>query len=239
MEAGPNWLARIELAHLITDYLRSLSPLVPDYVLTGAFSEGETYWIQTALAGTPASNLNPDQLQTLLYLNGLQAGQALSSEQNWSNYVTSVVFNDTSGWSYTLHNYSIETRELLSNLKRFVRGLEKICDKANDIVHGDLSLSNILIHNEQVSGVVDWDAAGCGDRAFDLALLFFYSYESFQIRPLLFSHIVEITGIDRLKVYTAYTILSQLDWSIRHHSKEAVDRFLKLANLILNDFNYL
>ena len=43
----------------------------------------------------------------------------------------------------------------------------------NDLVHHDFNLSNILLHNGSVSGVVDWQDAGRGSRALDFAAMLF------------------------------------------------------------------
>jgi hypothetical protein len=229
-------LTRIRLARKITNRLRRLSPLVPGYVLVGAFPEAENYWLQTALPGHPAAGLTVEQAQVLIGLNELQAGQALSQQQNWSAYIKLVVFDDISGWKQTLHNYSLESLNLLARLDRFVCGLDDVCDKTGDIVHGDLTPGNILLEDNRVSGVVDWDAAGCGDRAFDLGLLLFYCYENYPVRQLLADYLLEIAGPGRLKVYLAYSVLSQMDWSIRHHSPQDVERLLVLAKLITGEF---
>jgi len=212
---------------------------VPEYVLVGAFPEGANYWLQTLFPGNPASSLTVEQARALIGLNELQAGQALSQKQNWSIYIKSVVFDDISGWKQTLHNYSTESAELLTRLGHFVCGLEDVCNKTGDIVHGDLTPGNILLEENRVSGVVDWDAAGCGDRAFDLGLLLFYCYENYPVRHLLTTYLLEITGPERLKVYLVYTVLTQIDWSIRHHFPQDVERLLVLANLIIGDFEHL
>lgn len=39
------------------------------------------------------------------------------------------------------------------------------------LCHGDFQLTNVLIEDDEVSGIVDWDAARVTDAAYDLALL--------------------------------------------------------------------
>src|SRR5262249_19611604 len=42
-----------------------------------------------------------------------------------------------------------------------------------DVVHHDLNLSNVLVSGGVITGIVDWDHAGTGCRATDLATLLF------------------------------------------------------------------
>lgn len=238
--------SRLERARLVTERLVKLGVPAPRYVLIGSFPEGTTYWLQTALPGSPPADLrlSLEHARQLLDLNERQAEQALSSEQDWSGYVRRVVFAGESGWADTLRGYSPETRALLGRLERVTAGRENGVSRTGDLVHGDLALGNVLVVGEQVTGVVDWDAAGCGDRALDLSKLLFYSYENrslrellenWPMRELLWQHIMNISGPDALVVYLAYNILAQLDWSIRHHSPEAVAGWVATASLILAD----
>ena len=43
-----------------------------------------------------------------------------------------------------------------------------------------MGTDNVLVDGNTVSGIVDWDTAGEGDRALDLSKLFFYSYQVSQ-----------------------------------------------------------
>lgn len=238
----PTMLSRLERARAVTDRLASLAVPAPRYLLIGNFPEGTTYWLQTALPGSPPPHLRLSlkQLQQLLDFNERQAEQALSAEQDWSWYVRAVVFVGESGWADTLRYYSPATRALLAQLEEVTAGRETCVSRTTDLVHGDLALTNVLVVKDEVTGIVDWDAAGCGDRALDLSKLLFYSYESESyesepVRRLLWQRIIALSGRDALVVYLAYNILAQLDWSIRHHSPAAVEGWVTKALVILED----
>lgn len=218
-------LPRLHRAQAVTRRLRELALPVPEYVHIGLV--GHTiYWVQTALPGDSAMKLTVQQLETLLEWNAAQAGQAISAEQDWSWYVRAVVFEGESGWAATLRDYSAGTQALLVRLERLTAGRESALSRSTDIVHGDLCLGNILGVRGQLSGFVDWDAAGCGDRALDLAKPLFDVFENRELCARLITEIVRISGYDALVVLLTYSILAQLDWSIRHHSSEAVTDWL-------------
>lgn len=236
-QSQPTMLSRLERARAVTDRLITLAVPVPRYLLIGTFPDGATYWLQTALPGSPPAQLSMEHLQQLLGLNERQAGQALSSEQDWSWYVRSVVFAGEDGWTDSLRHHSPETRTLLSLLEEVTAGKEACVSRTVDLVHGDLGLDNVLVAGDVVTGMVDWDAAGCGDRALDLSKLLFYSYEHEPVRTLLWQRIIAVSGRDALVVYLAYNILAQLDWSIHHHSRAVIDAGVAKAALILEDVN--
>ena len=226
-------LPRLLRARAVTARFRELGVPVPTYLHIGT-REGLVYWIQTALPGQPPDDLSISQVQGLLDWNEQQAGQAISSEQDWSWYVRAVVFHGESGWITSLKSYSAETWALLGRLERLTAGKDTRVSRSADLVHGDLGPYNVLVAAGRVSGVVDWDAAGCGDRALDLSKLLFYLYDQPALRALLQQQIVHISGDDALVVYLVYNILAQLDWSIRHHSPEVVTMWLAKAVVILD-----
>lgn len=231
----PDSVARLERAQKVTARIRTLGVPVPRHTLIDTLPEGVTYWLQTTLPGQPPAQLNLKQIHQLLTWNGRQAGQALSQEQNWSWYVRAVVFAGESGWKDSLRDYSSETRTVLSRLEQVTAGKEASVSRTGDLVHGDLVPGNVLVAEGEVTGIVDWDAAGCGDRALDLSKLLFYSYDHTPIRSLLRKHIATISGVDALTVYLAYNILAQLDWAIHHHTQAAVEEWIVKASFILAD----
>jgi aminoglycoside phosphotransferase (APT) family kinase protein len=232
----PDALRRLERARVITQRLHELGASVPRYLLIGETPQGTRYWVQKHLPGEPLGRLTrPDQLEPLFALNDLQADRAISTEQGWSTYAADAVFRGGSGWADELRAYGGVTSTLVDVLAELTNGREGACQRTADIVHGDLSPGNILAQDGQVTGVVDWDAAGCGDRGFDLALLLFYHYDDPPIRTPLQERVVAISGPDALRVHLAYAILSQTTWSSRHHGQSAVEHWLSRAGRILHD----
>jgi aminoglycoside phosphotransferase (APT) family kinase protein len=231
----PDRLGGLERARRITDHLRSRGAPVPSYHLMGALPDGMAYWLQTALHGAPAHDLNPNHVQPLLAINDLQAGEALSAEQDWSAYVRAVVFAGESGWADSLKQHSVDTRAILARLRRLVAGQETYPLRTDDIAHGDMGLGNVLVEGDGVTGIIDWDAAGCGDRALDLSKLLYSAYRNEPVRRQLQEQIAALSGREALDIYLAYNILAQLDWSIHHHSRAAVMQGVALAQTILAD----
>jgi fructosamine-3-kinase len=230
----PAWVQSIDRARRITDHLRSQHVPVPAYTLADTF-EGVAYWIQTALPGAPPPQLSLAQLQQLLVYIDVQAGQSITPEQNWSAYVLAVVFRGESGWSNSLLNDGPATRAVLKRLTQLLADKHSMVLRSDDIVHGDLSLDNVLVAGDRVSGIVDWDAAGCGDRCLDLSKLLFYSYKQPALREPLSARIRALSGQAGLALYLGYNILAQLDWSIRHHTPAAIAEVAAKSHRILHD----
>lgn len=237
--ATPASESRIARAANVTERLTSLGYPAPRYLVVGTTPGGDLYSIQDALPGRPIDRLTElHQVNRVLELNDLQAGRAISAEQDWSAYATGVVFEDISGWAAALRAYSADTADLVTALEAITAGKVESCRANGDITHGDFSPGNVLVDRGQISGIVDWDAAGCGDRAFDLTLLLFYHYDDPRIRDRLRARVLELSGFDALCVYLAYTTLSQTTWSARHHGQTAVNHWLRLARQILDDLRH-
>jgi aminoglycoside phosphotransferase (APT) family kinase protein len=89
---------------------------------------------------------------------------------------------------------------------------------------------NVLARAGQVTGVVDWDGAGRGDRQLDLVTLRFGVHPK-SAEPGLLERIDEI--LDALPdsvVRPAWAHRRRMsDWAIRHFTASDVDRWLDLA----------
>jgi aminoglycoside phosphotransferase (APT) family kinase protein len=96
-------------------------------------------------------------------------------------------------------------------------------------------LPNILVAGGRISGVIDWDGACAGDRAFDLATLLFYAGDQPELREILAKHYVEYFGLETLRLYLAHLIVRQLDWSIRYHERAVVAHWLRIIDQIASE----
>ncbi|HEX3753166.1 MAG TPA: phosphotransferase [Streptosporangiaceae bacterium] len=90
---------------------------------------------------------------------------------------------------------------------------------------------NLLVRGGRITGVVDWDGAGRGDRRFDLVTL------RFTLRPgnstagarSRLDTILDALPPDVLRPAWAHMSLRMADWAIRHFSPADVPYWLDLA----------
>lgn len=236
---GTHSLRRCQQAKAVTDLLRSISYPAPCYLCIGN-ALGGTYSLQLALPGSPPSVITSASLPRLLELNALQIGCALPELPDWHDEVVNTVLFGGDGYCLhtSLQQHSSETADLLRSLQTLVSTYRDAPHRVRDIVHGDFHNTNILVHDGQVSGVIDWDAPFAGDCSFDVATLLFYSYDVPEMREILWQYILERASPKLLSVYLAHLILRQVDWSLRHHDQATIDCYLSRAHAILSSFSF-
>jgi aminoglycoside phosphotransferase (APT) family kinase protein len=242
----------------VTDRLRAVGYPAPRYRLVGvAPSLGLTYSVQEALPGVPVTarlhgavlpRLDGALLDRLLELNALQRGQAVAPAGDWPRTVVDTLRHGGEGFCLhePLRTYSRQTAALLGALRRVAAEVGDGRAAADDVVHFDFQGSNILLDRGGVSGVVDWEGCGAGDRAFDLATLFFYTGEGEggeggepDERERLWRLLLTRAEPRLLRLYLAHLVLRQVDWSIRFHDRAAVDRWLGRSEEVLRRLSSL
>ncbi|HXN85985.1 MAG TPA: phosphotransferase, partial [Candidatus Binataceae bacterium] len=139
----------------------------------------------------------------------------------------------------SLRTYSAETAAMLDALQKIVVAHGSECSKRNDIVHFDFHNGNILIEDDRISGVIDWEGCESGDCAFDLATFLFYAYPFPDFREQLWRELLNRTSRGAAAVYLAHMIVRQLDFSIRVHDRATVDHFLPIVREIITDISTL
>jgi hypothetical protein len=72
-----------------------------------------------------------------------------------------------------------------------------------------------------------------GDRSFDLATMLFYSWPFDGFRDQLWRALLDCTPHGAAAVYLAHMIVRQLDWSMRKHPSEEVDRYMRISGDII------
>jgi hypothetical protein len=48
-------------------------------------------------------------------------------------------------------------------------------------------------------------------------------------------HYVDRASPDTLRLYLAHLIVRQLDWSIRHHERAAIDHWLRISRMVARE----
>ena len=105
------------------------------------------------------------------------------------------------------------------------------CLSGDDAVHFDYQPANILISHGRITGVVNWDGAGRGDRRFDLVTLRF-GIHALPADPEAIDRLDQI--LDHLPRHIlvpawAHMSLRMIDWAIRHFTSTDVNHWLDLA----------
>jgi aminoglycoside phosphotransferase (APT) family kinase protein len=209
------------LAPATTEVLRPLGYPVPRYV-----AWGDDYHVQEELPGVPTPGgwgaSSPAVMSRLLELNELQESRAVDEDSSWPDVIAESVLTGFADYSMLepLERHSDESRELLRLCQRAVTRHDDSLRGRRDIVHWDYTLSNVLIEDDRVTGVIDWAGTRSGDRLFDLATLIYYARGE---APELERYIMERIGEEGLAVYLAHMAVRQSDWSLRHHGTEAGD----------------
>ncbi|HET9223586.1 MAG TPA: aminoglycoside phosphotransferase family protein, partial [Roseiflexaceae bacterium] len=229
-------LMRYQRARQVTDQLRALGYPAPDYVLVGCSADA-AYAIQRALPGQPMKQLPQALISEFLTLNERQAEQASSEATTWPEPVVDPVLLGGDGFCLLepMQAYSTTTAQMLQRVQAIVQRYAGQLAPQTDIVHYDCNPANVLASATGITGVIDWDGWCAGDRMFDVATMLFYSYADMAVRTCLWQTILKHSGPEAGAVYLGHLIHRQIDWSIRHHTAEAIEHWLRIAATILGD----
>lgn len=198
----------------LTAIARAAGIPAPQYLLTGA-----GWVVQELLPGRPPDTVDDPLLAQLVQLNSRFAGLGADLEP-----APLPLYLTESGPGFCVHE-SLDrrdgrTRRLLSWVREV--GAETDSMTGADLAHLDFHPGNVLVDGGRVTGVVDWDGAGRGDRLFDLVTL------RFSV-PRLDGYLREVVPAGRLRAYWAHMSLRLVDWAIRHHGPSEVDYWLDVA----------
>ncbi len=206
-------------SQLITNRLKSLGSPVSKTVQAGQLKSGGYWWLLERVNGKTIS-VNPQgvHIKQLLQFLDLHKNQAVSQKQNWSKLVKATVFGE-SKQKRLLLDYSENTSDFLNQLLKEVDQLREVSLRNNDIVHGDMSYHQLLVEDEQVTAILDWQEAGCGDWLIDLSRLVY----SLHDRPPLVKPALKRLSADdmpKLRLFTAFHILDYLYWPAENSPKK-------------------
>lgn len=220
-----------ELAKDITDRLLLLGYPVPKYIYSGQIGKG-LYWVQQELPGKPLwQNPTVEQIEKVLSFLSLQKNQAVSKKQNYSLIVKDTVFGNRLGGLRSIQNYSSEMNEFLENLTLSVKNLENLSLPNSDIVHGDFSYHQVMVGDGNITGIIDWQEAGCGDWIVDLTRLIY----SLHDRPILTAPIIKKVKKDdlpKIRLYTVFTTIEMLSWTIQQNRINVENSFNKAKSAV-------
>lgn len=214
----------------VTDALRAIGYPAPAMEVAVQIGR-DVVLVQELLPGLKIECIEVDVLEQALALNELQAG-ALAGLRDVMAPVSLYLRDDGPG--FCLHE---PLRWHNSRSAELERRILAVADEypdhlaGDDAVHLDFHPGNMLVSGRTLTGVVDWDGAGRGDRRLDLVTLRFGVHGE-PCGPGVVERldaILDAVPEDVLRPAWAHMGLRMTDWAIRHFAASAVEHWLDLA----------
>lgn len=183
-----DWRGRLASASAVVEALRKRDAPVPRFVASGFDANLGTWYLLEWLDGHPAVRLTRPLLGQTLRFVEVQAGigDEVPDAFDWRAEVER--------WLLSRASEIVERTRLQSDAgARLADELDCVFADGTlagrpspDAVHGDFLATQLLVDDGRLAGVLDWDAAGRGERAQDLALLLYNAFaqtDRLHLRP--------------------------------------------------------
>jgi len=202
-------------------------------ILRSGTADGMSYELTERVDGVPMGQPAIDQLPAVRRVIILQRAIGLG-HGDWVEHMVSSITDGCVGYCEhaAMQRHSDATRALLERLRRVADACRDVDVPTDDAVHYDFSPYNVLVHGDDIAGVVDWGGARLGDAAFDLVTLAFYTFET-RVRDALLVVANESTSPAAIELYVAHMILRQTDWSLRHGDPATAEWFAGVGAALL------
>jgi hypothetical protein len=186
--------------------------------------------VQELLPGTAVRQVDLDVLDQALQLSTRHA-DALAGHPEVPPYR---LYLGEDGPGYCLHGPLRRFSPRAADLERRIAAVGRsLPDQlaGDDAVHGDFHHENFLARDGRLTGVIDWDGAGRGDRRFDLVTLRFglQPGNSTAAARQRLDRILDDLPDEVLRPAWAHMCLRMADWAIRHFDPADVPYWLDLA----------
>jgi len=215
----------------------------PAFGLIGYFSDIGTFYLQQFLPGLPSPLPTHKLVVQLLELNNRQESSCHQRGRNHYDLLQRTLWEDAQGWQKRIKGFGPEGFDFLLRVWPLFMD-RQIAGRTTDVVHGDFQHYNAMVTEEDVlTGYVDWDFAGYGDRSIDLTRLLYDCYVAeaelgYPPKPetiaLLKQRIIDISGRAALEVYMAYWCLQVADFGVKIGRADAL-KFFKVGHKIVTE----
>lgn len=165
---------RVRYAVQVAGALRDDGYPIPAFLDTGVVN-GLVFTLQEFVDGERPGRLRPAHVERLVDLRRRQVGVAPAPDHGWADLLVASI-RPNAGEVQTLLRYAGDERvlELLDEALAVGERIDPASLGSNDVVHNDFTSGNVLVRDDEVVAVIDWEGARVGDSRADLATLAFY-----------------------------------------------------------------
>ncbi|GAB6926129.1 hypothetical protein JCM10914A_01120 [Paenibacillus sp. JCM 10914] len=187
-----NDLSSLEKEQFVHNRFAPYGLPIPQVHQVGRY-ENLCYAIKDKVSGSPIATLEPQEIKRLvprildqvirmihIPLEDSPAGYGWISQKGeathhtWEDYLLTTFDEEQEGFYYgwtDLYNEGILEKAFFQDMYQRMLELLPFIPQERYLVHGDYHLGNMLAHNENVTGIVDWEMAMYGDYLFDIAVM--------------------------------------------------------------------
>ena len=200
---------------------------VPRILAHGPLDDIRYGWVLERLAGTRPTVFDEALFSDLMGLITLLAGAPPGPHRNdMGQWVPAVVFEDDAGWWHTAMAMGPEAAGFCRRLRAWT-GHPPSPEQPPDrgYVHADLGLGNMLVRAGRLTGIIDTENLGIGDRCVDLARLAFdwHCQARAGTTGLAADGMGRLAALGRTlsgdawwRVAVAYELISRIGWRSEH-----------------------
>jgi Ser/Thr protein kinase RdoA (MazF antagonist) len=232
---------RFEVTADALDELRARGCPVPSYVSIEVL-DGVLVLAQSRLDGETDVPVTERTVADVLELNARQVGVMGQRAQqgSWGEFLIESLVIGEDGWCMheSMHAHSDRTRRIVELAESIGADADPSWFRETGIMHLDLHPGNLLFaHDGAVTGVVDWEGATVGDPLFDLTSFAFCGEVGADTPAAIVApvwRVLEESVEPRvLRAYAAHQALRLVDWMLRHHTEDDVQRWLAASEAML------
>lgn len=152
----------------VVEHIRSAGYPTPAWLASGVTVDGSAWSIQELVEGEPLRELTVANADMFVELVELQRTLTPPTDLIWNTYVRAVIFDEDHPYHQRLATGGPSLRQLVDEAVALAAPYESATLTETEMVHGDLSVANVLAREGRVVAVVDIDAVGRGCATYDL-----------------------------------------------------------------------
>jgi aminoglycoside phosphotransferase (APT) family kinase protein len=229
----PGWRQQVQRFALIAAHLRRHAYPVSRILLQGSLPSDTYFFVQEVLPGIRLDNhsddpISSEALELMLDLLDRHAGLAPNVTQRWSDYVHDATFGRQHEWRALAESQHPAIENVLEQAARRLVPLADAGFVRNDFVTGDLGPHNTLVTDGVITGVVDLEASGSGDRVIDLVLLLKWVDTEAQVERI-FDIARSMGRARQFEVAETYWLLNELNGALASGDDHIIEQRAQLV----------
>jgi aminoglycoside phosphotransferase (APT) family kinase protein len=213
---------------------------IPTILWRGALDGNWSCVVQQRVPGEALHALSGSALDALFSLVDLQATPDLDPGGWDISWWMSVVLFER--WEHWWERVEKAVPQTSRRLRAFLEPAWGFRLPADDIVHGDLNLTNVIAHGGTITGIVDWDDIGLGSRAADLSGLLFDWHRlrlsngavTLDGGARIVDRIADIAGVEGLRCAIGYGAIARIALTAERGDREGVATWCRVTDAIMD-----